>query len=217
MHAPAMTPAPGSGPSTADFLDLLAAARLGQRDAIDQLFRRFYPRVEQYVHVALARDMRRSRPWISARFSTGDVVQEVFRSVLADLDGFRGCTEEAFFAYLATVVRNRLLDVVRYHEAERRDGRRTLPVEPDARASSDAGPATDAVAAERRAIFAEGRRSCPERERARLRGRSEQQREFQDLAAELGFSSLSAARRAFFAAHALLVVRLRRRDLGASR
>ncbi|MFK7739664.1 MAG: RNA polymerase sigma factor [Planctomycetota bacterium] len=195
-----------------DFEDVLAAARRGESSALDELFRRYYSRVEQFVHVALARDFRPKRPWISARFSTGDVVQEVFRSVLSDLQGFRGSDGEAFFGYLSTVVRNRLMDLLRFHEAAKRDGWRT-----ERHATSDvshaAGPETDAVAAERRALFAEVLRTFPDRERRLLRGRIIDKAEFKELASHLGYSSLTSTRRAFYEAHAQLVLRLRRRDL----
>tara|TARA_R110002096_G_scaffold3489_1_gene17151 strand:+ start:209 stop:859 length:651 start_codon:yes stop_codon:yes gene_type:complete len=216
MNSPATASTRCNPLSDRGFEDLLAAAKRGAADARNELFRRFYPRVEQFVHVALARDLRAKRPWISARFSTGDVVQEVFRSVLSDLADFRGSTPDSFFGFLSTVVRNRLLDLLRYHEAERRDGRRTTKSDED-EVSADDGPATDALAAERRAIFAEILGSFPEREQALLRGRIEQRREFQELSDELQFSSVSAARRAFYLAQAQLVLRLKRRDLGESR
>ena len=212
MHATTTTPDQRPPGPDDGFEPLLAAARRRDAAALNELFRRFYPRIEQFVHVALSRDLRSKRPWISARFSTGDVVQDVFRSVLSDLEGFRGRSEEAFFGFLSTVVRNRLLDLLRFHEADRR----AQESEGD-EVSFDDGPATDALAAERRAIFAEVLRGFPERDRALLRGRIQQHREFQELAEELRFSSVSAARRAFYAAQALLVLRLKRRDLGESR
>lgn len=214
MH-PSAIDHPRTTPSADGFEALLAAARRREEAALEELFRRFYPRVEQFVHVAMTRDLRAKRPWISARFSTGDVVQEVFRSVLSDLGAFRGQSPEAFFGFLSTVVRNRLLDLLRFHEADRRDGRRTIEAEGH-EVSPGHGPATDALAAERRAVFAEVLRGFPEPEQALLRGRIQQRREFKELAGSLGFSSTSAARRAFYAAQAQLVLRLKRRDLGES-
>ncbi|MCA8951996.1 MAG: sigma-70 family RNA polymerase sigma factor [Planctomycetes bacterium] len=206
-----------SGPTASDspeapFPAALAAARAREPAALEALFARFYPRVERQVHVALTTDLRRSRPWLATRFSTGDIVQEVFRSVLVDLGGFAGTTEEEFAGYLASVVRNRLLDALRFHEAERRDGRRTI-ADPDPRQlSPQCGPATDAIAADDRRLYDEVLRTFPERERQLLRGRLEQEREFKDLCRELGYSSLSATRRAFYAAEAQLVIRIRQRS-----
>ncbi|MEM6675277.1 MAG: hypothetical protein AAF726_20685, partial [Planctomycetota bacterium] len=73
---------------SAEFEPLLRAARGGDADALDRLFRRYYPRVEELVHVGLVRDLRRGRPWLLARFSTGDIVQDVFRRLLQDLGAF---------------------------------------------------------------------------------------------------------------------------------
>ncbi|MFK7741642.1 MAG: RNA polymerase sigma factor [Planctomycetota bacterium] len=200
------------------FPEVLAAARAGDQDALSGLFRQFYPAVERQVHGSLARDLRVNRPWLSTRFSTGDVVQEVFRSVLSDLHGFSGGTEELFTHYLTTVVRNRLLDVVRFHEAERRDGRRTrMQPEDDNTPSPHDGPATDAVLAEQRALLDEVLRTFDDREQELLRRRIEGEEEFQELHSSLGYSSLSACRRAFYAANAKLAIRLRQRQSDQTR
>jgi len=112
-----------------DFPILLERARRSDPAALDTLARRFYPDVQRLVHHRLAADIRYGRPWISARFSTGDVVQSVFEGVLRDLGAFGGASEEAFVGYLTIVVRNRIVDAVRFHEAAQRDGRRGIPIE----------------------------------------------------------------------------------------
>jgi len=212
IHEAMSSPTRPSDPEGSDFPRLLEAARRGDQGSLAQLFERFYPSVERQVHAALARDLRVNRPWLTTRFSTGDVVQEVFRSVLSDLDGFAGGTEELFTHYLTTIVRNRLLDIVRFHEAERRDGRRTSPPpEEDETPSFRDGPATDAISAEQREIFEAVLASFDERDQRLLRGRIEADREFQDLTDELGFGSVSATRRAFYAAQAKLAIRVRQR------
>lgn len=191
----------------------LAAARAGNQAALAKLFEQFYPRVERQVHLSLATDLRRNRPWLTTRFSTGDVVHEVFQSVLKDLHGFDGGTEELFAHYLTTVVRNRLIDIVRYHEAERRDGRKTkAPPEDDLFSSESDGPPGDAISAEQRQIYGEILGSFPEREQQLLRRRIEDGAEFQDLTEELGYPSLSTTRRTFYAAQAQLVIRLKQRN-----
>ncbi|MCR9247473.1 MAG: sigma-70 family RNA polymerase sigma factor [bacterium] len=193
------------------FERMLAAARIGGRDAREELFSRFYPRVERQVHAALARDVRVGRPWLSTRFSTGDVVGEVFRSALKDLARFEGSSEGEFASYLTTLVRNRLLDIVRYHEADRRDGRRTKAREDNDETSPHDGPATDAVTSEHRELYEIVLATFEEREQRLLRGRIEQNLEFKDLMQRLGFGSLSATRRAFYGAQAQFVIRFRQR------
>ncbi len=190
----------------------LCAAREGDSEAMETLFETYYPRVKRMVHEGLSRDLRNSRPWLTARFSTGDVVQEVFRSLLKDLSGFRGKTEDAFRGYLAMVVRNRLLDAIRFHESAQRDGRRTTPTPEglDTPCSSP-DPAAEALGAEEANDLHEVLKTFPEHEQLLLRARLEQGAMFKDLAEQLGYSSKAAARRAFFSAQALLVIRLGQR------
>ena len=60
-------------------------------------------------------------------------------------------------------------------------------------------------------IFHELLQSFSEPERLLLRGRIEQGAEFQDLADQLGYSSVWAARRAFYAAQTKLLIRFQQR------
>ena len=190
------------------FTDLLAAARCGETSARNALFDRFYARVQQMVHVRLASDLRRARPWLARRFSTGDVVQDVFWSVLKDPTGFSGSTEGAFAGYLAIVVRNRIVDAVRFHEACNRDGRRSQePV--DRTISEDHEPSRTAIATEELESFHRALAALDVRERLLLRERLEDGASFAELADSLGFANKCAARRAFFAARARLTLMLR--------
>lgn len=169
--------------SPTEFQSTLEAARDGDPAAMDSLFEEFYPRVSRMVHRGLSRDLRSSRPWLTARFSTGDVVQEVFRSLLKDLRGFKGTSEDAFSGYLAMVVRNRLVDAIRFHEAAQRDGRRTMPSVEEADAvSPHSDPATDALQADEAESFREILKTLPETEQLLLRARLEQGARFSDLA-----------------------------------
>ena len=200
-------------PESEAFPQLLQSAREGNERALEQLFRTFYPRVERLVHRGLSSDLRRNRPWLRMRLSTGDVVQDVFRSVLCDLEGFGGSDERAFVAYLASVIRHRLIDLVRFHEAARRDGRLTTraseEVHPPARG---VGPATAALTSDEVEYCRQQIRGFPERERMLLQLRLEEGLDFPSIVEQLGYSSISAARRAFFAAQAQLLIRLRQNE-----
>jgi RNA polymerase sigma factor (sigma-70 family) len=200
-------PIPPSTPNK--FRETLAAARRGDAAALERLFEGFYPRVQRMVHARLARDLRTTRPWLAARFSTGDIVQEVFRSVLEDLNGFEGTNDGAFAGYLAMVVRNRIVDAVRFHEAGARDGRRSRGVRDDADGERDQGdPAQDLVSAEDLERFQAALTTFPERVQLLLRARLERTESFPTLAQRLGYGSASAARRAFSAAQARLALLL---------
>jgi RNA polymerase sigma factor (sigma-70 family) len=195
---------------SSQFTTLLEGARRADPESLDALVRRFYPEVQRIVHLRLARDMRHHRPWIAARFSTGDVVQSVFEGVIRNLDAFAGETEEAFVGYLAAVVRNRIVDAVRYHEAAQRDGRRASPITQRLDVVSGELDPADAVVSEEAmgqllVVLAEFEPRVQHLLRARLEGLAS----FRELAEQLGYGSESAARRACFAAQAKLAVRMR--------
>ncbi len=194
-----------------DFDGQLILAQEGDEAAQERLFERFYPTVERMVHHQLAREIKVRKPWLTARFSTGDVVQEVFRSVLGELTSFDGDSEGAFAGYLSKIVKNRILDTIRFHEASRRDGRKHSRLMQELEVGSPAaGPATQAVAAEEMQAYSDALDSFPERERRLLVARFEGEATFTELAEELGFSSEAAARRAFYTSQAQLLMHLRR-------
>jgi len=194
---------------TSEFLDMLERARAGDRQVLEEFAQRFYPVVQRLVHQRLAVDLRRSQPWLSARFSTGDVVHSVFESVLWDLEAFGGQNEQAFVGYLATLVRNRVLDALRFHQAAQRDGRKSLPITGNFDlAGLEADPAELAVAAEDSARLIAAIAKFEPRVRHLLRARIEGLASFRELAEQLGYGSESSARRAFFEAQAHLTLEL---------
>lgn len=198
-----------SDQSRAAFFETLERAKEGQRDARNELIEQFYPQVRNIVHRSLATDLRTNRPWLAARFSTGDVVQEVFRSVLDDLHAFEGQTEKSFAGYLSMLVRNRIIDAIRFHEADRRDGRLSGPsIEEQDHESGDELPSGQAERREQREILFTALESLPERDRLLVRARFEETASFKELAEQLGYGSESAARRAYHAAQARIAVRL---------
>jgi RNA polymerase sigma factor (sigma-70 family) len=191
------------------FPTLLASARRKDPKALDELARRFYPSVERLVHHRLATDFRYARPWVSARFSTGDVVQSVFEGVLRDLGAFAGTTEESFLGYLSTVVRNRVLDAIRFHQAAQRDGRRGVQLSESGDGEGDElDPVDAAISAEKMTLLLATLEEFEPRVRHLLRARMEGLASFRELADQLGYGSESAARRAFFDAQAKLALRL---------
>ncbi|MCP3917204.1 MAG: sigma-70 family RNA polymerase sigma factor [bacterium] len=204
MHA-----SPEYGPAP-EFQRTLAAARSGEPAALEALFERFYPPVRNMVHGTLSGDLRVQRPWLTALFSTGDIVQDVFKSVLGDLDAFKGENEHAFVGYLAMVIRNRLLDAIRFHEAARRDRRRIGASTEDVEVEHDTRtPSARAASAEQVALFCGVVASFSPREQLLLRERIENDAPYAELAERFGYPSADAARKAFYTAQARLVTRLR--------
>ncbi len=204
-----VTPNSRENSGSRSFNSLLKAAREDEKAALNQLFQRFYPTVQKMVHRRLAIELRAKRPWLLARFSTGDVVQEVFWSALRDLRSFSGNSEDAFAGYLAMIVRNRIVDSIRFHHAGQRDRRKAVDENEAELRVSDEGDPSDAMELGEEVVrYREALETFEERERLLLRARFEKTHSFDALAEALGYSSPYAARRAFFKAQAILTQRL---------
>lgn len=197
---------------------LLERCVAGDRAARDELARMFYPRVQAAVHRQLEADFRRRHRWMLPLFSTRDVVQDVFVGVVDSLDACDFADQDAFVGYLCTVVQNRLLDAVRFHEAHKRDARRDLrdadpeiPAQrPDDRAEI---PHLAAQLAEQATLLREVLGELAERHRELITLRIVDEESFPVIADRLGYASAETARQAFVDAQARLLVKLRARGL----
>ena len=204
---------------TSNLDSLLTSVRSGDAEARSALFERFYPRVRSIVHQELQQDFRRHHRWILPLFSTGDIVQEVFAGVVQhSLSEFNGVDETAFVQYLTAVVKHRLIDALRYHEASRRDARRrveqgetaALGIDP---VVADPTPSLAASFGEQLSAYREVLDGLPAKQRRLLELRLEGEEPFERIAEALNIASTDAARQAFRSAKARLLVRLRRRGV----
>jgi len=179
-----------------------------------KLVARFYPVVQEMVHRKLNSERRRGKPWMSAMFSTGDVVHDVFMRVLQGVESFDG-DEHDFEHYLAKTVTHRLLDAIRYHEAARRDGRRISDLdERDGELrSDDTSPTAAAARHEEAEIVTEALRALTTKDQELLGLRLRQGATYREIADELGLPSADAARKATCLAEARLLVALRARGV----
>lgn len=198
---------------------LIVTASGGDAAAVARVVEACYEPVRAIVHRDLANDFRRRHRWILPLFSTQDVVHEVLTAVVASLDDTSFDAPERFYAYLGTLVRHRLLDAVRFHEAGRRDERnRTAePTGGMAELARDAREATPTFAAslgERAALVRDALQELPERQRRLLELRLLDDATFPEIRDALGYASDETARQAFLGAQARLLVKLRVRGLG---
>lgn len=198
---------------------MIARAATGDATAQDHLVTACYAPVRQLVHRDLEQDFRRRHRWIMPLFSTHDVVHEVLAAVVRDLEDTSFDGAERFYAYLGTLVRHRLLDAVRFHEAARRDQRKQVdePTAGIAGIAADGREATPTMAAslvERAALVRAALQELPERQRRVLELRLLEDATFPMIKAALGYASDETARQAFHDAQARLLVKLRVRGFG---
>jgi len=203
---------------TEDLTTLLASIRRGDRDALDTVVRQYYDQVERVVHRRLQQRFRSNGGWVSAMFSTRDIVHTVFLKVLTAQIHLVEATEAQFVAYLIKAVESQIVDTTRFHAAARRDRRRHhSPTESGERlaevATPTASPLELAWGNEQRAIYDEVIEAFTPRDRELLKLRIEQRHSFERLANRLGFNTIDAARKAFHSAKARLLVRLSARGI----
>ena len=204
--------------SAADWRALVARCRAGDRTAQGEIVSLFQDRVRARVHKELQDDFRKHHGWMLALFSTRDVVQDVLCAVVTALGSGDFADEDAFAGYLATMARNRLLDAVRHHEAQKRDARRELrDVESElVRDHQDPAMPTPALAAqlaEQAGLVNEVLAGLDPRRRALITLRLVDEKTYPMIAQELGYASAETARQAFVEAQARLLVKLRARGL----
>ena len=197
----------------------LAAAVTGDRAAREHIVRTCLPGVRALVHASLQQDFRQRHRWMLPLFSTQDVVHEVLAGVVDDLADTQFDGPGPFCAYLGTLVRHRLLDAVRFHEAARRDVRRQVeePSHGLAGVATDRREATPSFAAslgERAGLVRDALGELPERQRRLLELRLIDDATFAQAGQALGYASEETARQAFHDAQAKLLVKLRTRGFG---
>ena len=97
--------------------ELLARVVAGDRLALQRLLIGHQTRL-------MARIEQRLPPDLRSVISAEDILQETYIEVFRNIQDFQGTDENAFFAWLATIARNRLVDNVRAQCAVKRGGGR---------------------------------------------------------------------------------------------
>jgi RNA polymerase sigma-70 factor, ECF subfamily len=104
--------------SAGDSLHLLHRARAGDRGALDQLLRRYLPRIRRWATGRLP-------VWARTAADTDDVIQDVLIKTLRRVDDFEPEHDGALQAYLRHAVINRIRDELR--QAKRQPPGEPLP------------------------------------------------------------------------------------------
>ncbi|HTC24731.1 MAG TPA: sigma-70 family RNA polymerase sigma factor [Gemmatimonadales bacterium] len=160
-----MSPTPGGeAPSDAE---LVAAYRAGDERAATELVRRHLGAVGRFLYSSGA-----------GRSDVEDLVQETFFRAFRKVDGWRG--DAAFRSWLFTIAGNLLRD-----EYRKRKGRQVISIE-DRDLPDRADPAADLVANEAAERIRQGLTRLPRLQREVFLLRSQEGREYDDIAKALG-------------------------------
>ena len=147
-----MTEPPESDPSR-----LIESACGGDTQALEKLLAEHHARLLHAVAAKVPNDLRRV-------VSAEDILQETFIDAFRYIHSFKVTGPDAFYRWLATIARNRLLDAVKSHRAAKRGGGRVYGQSVGVDAATRlldlieiASPETNTpsrVAASREAVFA---------------------------------------------------------------
>ena len=174
----------GAGDELTSTSDLLARARAGDADALNQLFTRYLGPLTRWARGRLpawTRDLR----------DTDDIVQETLVQTLRRIDDFKPQRQGALQAYLRQAVVNRVRDEVR------RVGRRPVTAEvPEEYEDPALSPLDHAIGQEAAARYESALQQLGEEERELIVARVEMGNSYQQIARDCGKPSADAARMA---------------------
>jgi RNA polymerase sigma-70 factor (ECF subfamily) len=115
---------PEGGPSQTGG-DLIARAKAGSPDALDQLYDRSAARLLSFIRLRLGPDLR-------ARLESRDILQAAMLRSLERIRQFEGSETRSWMAWLARIAENEIRDRAEFQHRLRRDAARELPLEKDA-------------------------------------------------------------------------------------
>lgn len=108
-------------PLTATF-ELVQKAQTGDDAALNQLFERYYPRVRKVVRARIGAKLR-------SRIETSDLLQHTFMTAVRKFGEFDMRDEASLIHWLSTLAHNQIRDLAKFHNADRRDPNREIPVD----------------------------------------------------------------------------------------
>ena len=104
--------------------DLIRRAQGGSPEALNALYERCAGRLLAYVRLRLGRDLR-------ARLESRDILQATMIKSLEHLPELKGDNTGSLMGWLARIADNEIRDRADYHQRQRRDAARELPLEED--------------------------------------------------------------------------------------
>jgi RNA polymerase sigma-70 factor (ECF subfamily) len=175
-------------------IDLLRAASAGDQSAWSELYARHRAVMRTLVQCQIPARLR-------SRLETEDVLQSAFLSAFQKLESFEYKGEASLEAWLKEIIRNKLLDRVRYHYAACRDPEREQE-KPETKEieevkGEDSSPLALLEAAERQTGILMALDKLSEREQAIIMMRHFDHLSFAEIAQKLGIPETTARRRCF--------------------
>ena len=197
----------------AQTFDLVRQAQNGEREALDDLFARYYERVQRVVRVRVGAGLRR-------RLESGDVLQRTFLKAFEIFDRFEMRDESSLMNWLATLAERQIHELVEHHGRDKRAAARERSLDAAEASAALAGAGSVADTARLRpdnlaALDEHQRRletaldELPAAQRELIVMREYLGMSWQQVAAESGRSSPDAARVACSAAMAALTIKMR--------
>lgn len=92
---------------------LILKAKLGDREALDELLRYYQPYLRRVARSSMGPTLRRAH-------ETSDILQEVLMTAAARFDKFQGIDEDELLTWLRTLVARKAIDMARYLGRARR-------------------------------------------------------------------------------------------------
>lgn len=114
--------------ASCDDEQLLLRAQQGDEAAVDQLLRQFQTPLRNFAGQGIPKRLQR-------RIDASDILQDVWLATLKSLSQFKGETRGEFVNWLMSIKDHRILDIIRHHEAEKRNPARERRLE-----STSVGP-----------------------------------------------------------------------------
>ena len=179
-------PKPSDPGSLSATTDLLQRARMGDQDALNDLFSRQLPPLRRWARGRLPR-------WTRDLRDTEDLVQETLTQTLRHVDAFEPRHEGALQAYLRQALMNRIRDEIR------RVTRYPAPAgldDEDAFMDAAASPLDEAIGSEAAERYEAALQRLRPEEREVIISRVEMQQSYQEIAAAHRKASPDAARMA---------------------
>jgi len=161
-------------------VDLIARARTGDADALNELCARYLPRLRTWAHGRLPAYAR-------GALDTHDLVQDTLTAVIQRLGTFEPRHEGAFQAFLRTALLNRVRDQIRWAQ------RRPMDLLSSDRPADGPSPIDEAIGAEALERYEAALRRLRPAERQAIIARIELGLPYSEVARTLGKPTVAAA------------------------